>query len=1178
MFHICDESLAPGEKSNFTGTVKLDNYILYSEADSPANADANNDILAIRKPGAVQLIVEDDALRNAKVDLTRAHTVNAADNGTVFEGKERMDLYHILLVQKDAVLAGLQGDLIGKTQDSEYYGKTCTVGSEVDTLRVLTNSNSTLTLDVNGTEKLYFAGVFGTASTYGSATSGKVTAASRETLSLTKTGAGAQYIHTAAVNRLVLQEGTLGFNSLNVKTSAVLYGGTNLNLGVTRGIASDGTAQEWGAAGGGMTINPGYALHIVTDRTVNAGTGAGAVAVPETAVVNGSVTVSDSSFLYFDCSILPSELQEHPLLAVKGLEDIADSGRLNLNGDILVRFGGYDFGEADTVDKKYYLATTESGIYVDGALGGFQTRTISIGNGWFGIIKVSGDNMNLVMTVTNTPIRTWYNGENRSEGEYVAATDNVWFANELPEGEGTDRNHWLEGLDKNLGLNGFYRDTYHVAFGAEGAGKTGMVEREEGKDYNVVLIRGEVRPASIRVKDDVNYIFRAHADGGLIADGELPDDYETSNWKTILTKDGAGTLVMETANTYSGGTEINGGRVVMRDAGALGTGEIRMFDGTSLALDYQSGGFIQKVALLNNLLTVAEDSVVTVSHTDRVIGGVISTVRGDSTANLVLQHANGSGQTVFQLDDGSKFHGKISMSGTQDGQGTVQACLDRNTWEEAGFDLSLNGVQSTILHLDSVEDVHHITLAGIMGQDEASFVTTEASAGRDSSTTLFLAVGTQDRIYCGNVGFGQYIDMYDTGLRHDSGYISLVKTGIFSQTVGNARLASLQIDAGSLKVVNTLLLAGELSVAQDGNLVVGHDEWQGLYDYDVQVNDGGVLRLGSGFGSLTGTPYTEDGVQKTGNTILLNGGGVLGMLDADWSNENEMVVNAGGKAFVLDTTGYDPELHDGLRKQPCHDAQRNRQARRRLRNHHRQERQCGQKRPRGAGRGQHLGRGLPGNGPCRAGAGACGRAQYESRSRTPGSGFPPGREGRNGFLRRFREAGGSGSLRQYAEFFLPLRYFRGGDGPHRGRLLHGGEGFSRFFRRSGNRAGSRLRGPRPVQRRQRERQDGSGAGPYGILRLRAGGGRRAGGPRDGHAHSCGGFRHQAGRVFLPGRHWRFHNGCRAEPEHQLCGRQLFHDSSRCVDDQCADYRGRAGLRGLLRRREPAADGVLRQPD
>lgn len=109
MFHICDEGLAPGEKSNFSGTVKLDNYILYSEVDSSANVDSNNDLLAVRKPGAVQLIVEDDALRNAKVDLTRAHTVNAADNGTSFEGRERMDLYHILLVQKDATLAGLEG-------------------------------------------------------------------------------------------------------------------------------------------------------------------------------------------------------------------------------------------------------------------------------------------------------------------------------------------------------------------------------------------------------------------------------------------------------------------------------------------------------------------------------------------------------------------------------------------------------------------------------------------------------------------------------------------------------------------------------------------------------------------------------------------------------------------------------------------------------------------------------------------------------------------------------------------------------------------------------------------------------------------------------------------------------------------------------------------------------------
>lgn len=32
-----------------------------------------------------------------------------------------------------------------------------------------------------------------------------------------------------------------------------------------------------------------------------------------------------------------------------------------------------------------------------------------------------------------------------------------------------------------------------------------------------------------------------------------------------------------------------------------------------------------------------------------------------------------------------------------------------------------------------------------------------------------------------------------------------------------------------------------------------------------------------------------------------------GMLDADWINDDEMVVDAGNKAFVLDTSGYDPD-------------------------------------------------------------------------------------------------------------------------------------------------------------------------------------------------------------------------------------------------------------------------------
>ena len=239
-------------------------------------------------------------------------------------------------------------------------------------------------------------------------------------------------------------------------------------------------------------------------------------------------------------------------------------------------------------------------------------------------------------------------------------------------------------------------------------------------------------------------------------------------------------------------------------------------------------------------------------------------------------------------------------------------------------------------------------------------------------------------------------------------------------------------------------LKGQANVTKDGKTIRIYCNIGSPEDvHAVQVNDGGVLRLGSGFGSLTGTPYTEDGVQKTGNMILLNGGGVLGMLDADWSNENEMVVNAGGKAFVLDTTGYDPDSMT-------------------------------------ASGNSHV---MTLNGTVKLG-GASGTIIVKN-----------GNAGKNGRVVLGAANTWDGVYQVTDHAALELAH-AGALNTKAGVELQGA-GFSRFFRRSGNRAGSRLRGPRPVQRRQRERQDGSGAGPYGILRLRAGGGRRAGGPRDG---------------------------------------------------------------------------------
>lgn len=56
-----------------------------------------------------------------------------------------------------------------------------------------------------------------------------------------------------------------------------------------------------------------------------------------------------------------------------------------------------------------------------------------------------------------------------------------------------------------------------------------------------------------------------------------------------LVKQGGGTLILDKANTHSGGTVIEAGTVVIKDASALGTGEVRVKAGATLVIDPAAG-------------------------------------------------------------------------------------------------------------------------------------------------------------------------------------------------------------------------------------------------------------------------------------------------------------------------------------------------------------------------------------------------------------------------------------------------------------------------------------------------------------------------------------------------------------------------------------------------------------
>ncbi|MDO5450288.1 MAG: hypothetical protein Q4F30_05300 [Akkermansia sp.] len=143
--------------------------------------------------------------------------------------------------------------------------------------------------------------------------------------------------------------------------------------------------------------------------------------------------------------------------------------------------------------------------------------------------------------------------------------------------------------------------------------------------YECVLIDGTVRPGYMTVnsnyelmradgsyvsmKDDTNYVFKDGENKGCIADASatlMGDIYngvveEGSTWRTKLAKGGTGTLIIETENTFSGGTDLHGGLTVMKNRQALGWsaeslsagtfskgGEIEMAYGAALMPDYVS--------------------------------------------------------------------------------------------------------------------------------------------------------------------------------------------------------------------------------------------------------------------------------------------------------------------------------------------------------------------------------------------------------------------------------------------------------------------------------------------------------------------------------------------------------------------------------------------------------------
>ena len=275
---------------------------------------------------------------------------------------------------------------------------------------------------------------------------------------------------------------------------------------------------------------------------------------------------------------------------------------------------------------------------------------------------------------------------------------------------------------------------------------------------------------------------------------------------TSLIKTNAGSLTLNGANAYSGGTYLDGGTLVLNNASAAGTGLITLNAGT-LTLG----------AVITNVIDVAGSVTLlpgTIDYSDSPLvgGGLLNiSVTGGNTFSPQANMSGFSGTNELGASTGFyRFFGSLGSSSAAFDLGTSTATIDNR-----------NGAVTITLG----------SLAGASG-------TTLSGAGSVNAPTIYSIGGNNN-----NTTFpGKITD--------NVGTTTIIKTGTGTWTItgANTYTGGTTVSSGVLLVNNTTGSGTGLGpVSVSGGVLTG----TGIISGSVTVSSGGTLAPGNSLGTLT---------------------------------------------------------------------------------------------------------------------------------------------------------------------------------------------------------------------------------------------------------------------------------------------------------------------------------------
>ncbi|MCU1719753.1 beta strand repeat-containing protein, partial [Pseudomonas sp. 5P_5.1_Bac1] len=689
-------------------------------------------------------------------------------------------------------------------------------------------------------------------------------------------------------NNLTLDGSVTGMGSLTKAGTATLtlnggngfYGIYNINGGrlisntaVTLGepsainVASGATLQLIAGAATGQLNGAGNVQLDAGEFRVDQGTFSGALSGNGTLYKNGSGTLllSGNSNLAGATTVAGGTLRVNGNLgggsvsvengatlagsgAVGGAVTVANGGHLGLAGGSVLTLGSLVLNDTSNLDVALGTATAGAAglanvtgnLTLDGKLN--ITDTGGFGIGVYRLFDYGGLLIDNGLQLNGLPI-----GVPANELELQSSVANqinlvvggsadirFWDGSQLTGngtvegGSGTWNSITSNWTTTNAGLNGAWNSSFAVFQGTAGTvtvdgtqSVTGLqfltdgYSLEGGAADTLQLVNGTSGYSAVRVDTGKT----ATLDVGLGGSG-------------ILNKLDSGTLVLNGANTYSGGTRLSAGTLVLGNNAALGTGSLRVSAGTTL--DNNTAVSAGNTVILDGDLTLAGSNDLTLTGQINGNGGLIK-----------------NGANALRLDGNNSYQGSTVLNG-----GTL--VLGHNKALGSSV-LAVNGA-STVLTAGVSELKNRIELASSLTVGNADPL---LLSGRISGngTLIKQGVGTVD--LTGNNDFsGSY--------RIDNGRLNLL---------GSTTTGTPAIDistAGTLGVAASSavgLLSGQGAIALENNsvLTVAGGNYAGAIS-----GTGGLNKAGLGSLILTGVSSISGATTVSQGVLSVTGQGVLG--------------------------------------------------------------------------------------------------------------------------------------------------------------------------------------------------------------------------------------------------------------------------------------------------------------